>query len=332
MTGGVISNVMIRKIVRKLRQEILYYLEVYRDSRRYLGACDWIGAPPGNRSTHLLGDIIRKYHVVEKALAMPEFRPGSAAGVVRSLIVDLTSWENLGDKGAQSTSQIAAAHGVLKSYLDRHRELDFDVSDTFREFQPRKGDDPKVGGANPYTIDRDLDWSGLKQLLRGRRSLRTYDGTRIPSPEILHAIADTAIKSPSVCNRQTGRLHVFTGEKVNQLLEYQTGNRGFGHQVPVLFVVTTDMRFFLSRKERNQPGIDGGLFALQTVLAIQSEGMGSVCLNWCVDHKSDLKLREIGGIPEYENVIMLIGCGYPSSEALSPISQRYPAEAILTIH
>ena len=323
---------MIGKIIRNLRQQILYYLEVYRDSRRYLGACDWAGAPAKNRSSHLLGDIIRKYHVVEKALAMPKFRPGSAVDVVKSLIKDLKSWENLPKDGFQSTSQISAAHEVLKSYLERHQELAFDVSGTFKEFQPREGNDTNTGGANPYVVDQNLDWSGLKQLLRGRRSLRSFEASRIPSPEVLHSIARTAIKSPSVCNRQTGRLHVFTGEKVIQLLEYQTGNRGFGHQVPVLFVITTDMRFFLSRKERNQPGIDGGLFALQTVLAIQSEGMGSVCLNWCVDHNSDLKLREIAGIPEYENVIMLIGCGYPSNEALSPISQRYPAEAILTIH
>jgi nitroreductase len=323
---------MIGKLIRNLRQQALYYLEVYRDSRRYLGACDWAGAPIRNRSAHLLGDIIRKYHVVEKALAMPEFRPGSAADVVKSLIVDLEAWEKLPNNEVQSTSQISAAHGVLESYLERHQELNFDVSETFREFQPREGSDPKVGGANPYAMNQNLDWSGFKQFLRGRRSLRSFDASRMPTPEVLHSIARTALKSPSVCNRQTGRLHVFTGGKVNQLLEYQTGNRGFGHQVPVLFVVTTDMRFFLSRKERNQPGIDGGLFALQTVLAIQSEGMGSVCLNWCVDHNSDLKLREISGVPEHEKVIMLIGCGYPSSEALSPISQRYPAEAILTIH
>lgn len=323
---------MIGKKLRKLRQQILYYIEVYRDSRRYLAACDWIGAPSKNRSTHLLGDIIRKYHVVEKSLAMPEFRPGAAANVVKSLIVDLKAWEKQPNTGVQLTSQISAAYGVLDSYLERHRELDFDVSETFEELPSTKGWAAKAGGANPYAVDQDLDWSVLKQLLRGRRSLRTFDASRIPSPDVLYSIATTAIKAPSVCNRQTGRLHVFTGIKVKKLLEYQTGNRGFGHQVPVLFVVTTDMRFFLSRKERNQPGIDGGLFALQTVLAIQSEGMGSVCLNWCVDHKSDLKLREIAGIPQYENVIMLIGCGYPSSEALSPISQRYPAEAILTIH
>ncbi|MDB4432593.1 nitroreductase family protein, partial [Akkermansiaceae bacterium] len=258
--------------------------------------------------------------------------PGSAADVVKSLILDLEVWETLPNHDVESISQISAAHGVLGSYLKRHQELNFDVSETFVNFQPKEGSDTQVGGANPYAINQELDWSGLKKLLRGRRSLRSFDVSRIPTPEVLHSIARTALKSPSVCNRQTGRLHVFTGEKVIQLLEYQTGNRGFGHQVPVLFVVTSDMRFFLSRKERNQPGIDGGLFALQTVLAIQSEGMGSVCLNWCVDYNSDLKLREIAEIPEHENVIMLIGCGYPSSEALSPISQRYPAEAILTIH
>lgn len=323
---------MIGKLIRNLKQRALYYLEVYRDSRRYLGACDWAGAPTRNQSVHLLGDIIRKYHVVEKALAMPEFRPGSAADVVKSLILDLEVWETLPNHDVESISQISAAHGVLGSYLKRHQELNFDVSETFVNFQPKEGSDTQVGGANPYAINQELDWSGLKKLLRGRRSLRSFDVSRIPTPEVLHSIARTALKSPSVCNRQTGRLHVFTGEKVIQLLEYQTGNRGFGHQVPVLFVVTSDMRFFLSRKERNQPGIDGGLFALQTVLAIQSEGMGSVCLNWCVDYNSDLKLREIAEIPEHENVIMLIGCGYPSSEALSPISQRYPAEAILTIH
>ena len=221
---------MIGKFIRGLKQRALYYLEVYRDSRRYLGACDWAGAPTRNRSVHLLGDIIRKYHVVEKALAMPEFRPGSAADVVKSLILDLEVWETLPNHDVESISQISAAHGVLGSYLKRHQELNFDVSETFVNFQPKEGSDTQVGGANPYAINQELDWSGLKKLLRGRRSLRSFDVSRIPTPEVLHSIARTALKSPSVCNRQTGRLHVFTGGKVNQLLEYQTGNRGFGHQ------------------------------------------------------------------------------------------------------
>ncbi len=323
---------MVSSFLRILKQRFLYYLEVYRDCKRYLRSCDWSGSPVANRGTHLLGDILRKYHVVEKSLGMPEFRPGSAADVVKSLIVDLKKWREQDGVDPLANRQVLVAYRVLSAYLRKHKALDYDTSDIFGDFELDVELVSVPGGVKPYKDEGNRDWEELVPMLRARASLRTYDQERLPTSDVLESIAQTAIKAPSVCNRQTGRLHVFTGDLVQEILKFQTGNRGFGHQVPVLFVVTVDLRFFLSRTERNQPFVDGGLFALQTVLGIQGEGMGSVCLNWCVSHESDERLREIAKIPDYEKVIMLIGCGYPHAEALSPVSARHSGADILTVH
>jgi hypothetical protein len=48
-------------------------------------------------------------------------------------------------------------------------------------------------------------------------------------------------------------------------LSYQNGNSGFGHTVPALFVITSDMRIFEKSGERNQGWVDGGLFAMALV-------------------------------------------------------------------
>lgn len=81
-------------------------------------------------------------------------------------------------------------------------------------------------------------------------------------------------------------------------MSYQNGNSGFGHTVPALFVITSDMRIFEKSGERNQGWVDGGLFAMALVYALHALGLGACMLNWSQDHDQDDALRAAFEIPD----------------------------------
>lgn len=315
--------------LRFLKRWFLLYREVFLDGRRFLAAVPFYGVEKGNRDSYLEGAVIRQYHVVEKGLAMPEFRPGFGMSTVRSLIKDLEDWKGL---ELPRNEQFAAGQAVLRAYRDRHAEIGFDLEGLFDGIDLGGACESGTGGARPFEALPSDFREAFEHVCRSRASVRTFDPQRVPGREqILEAIA-LASRAPSVCNRQTARAHVYTGADIPKLLKFQNGNRGFGHRVPLLFVVTSDLRLFTGVDERYQGWIDGGMFAMLLLLALHAQGLGAVALNWSVKNRSDVGLREAGEIPSYERIIMLIGCGYPEQGALVPISQRRPADQIARFH
>jgi nitroreductase len=315
--------------LRLLRRWFLLYREVFLDGRRFLTAVPFYGVEKGNEDAYLEGAIIRQYHVVEKGLAMPEFRPGFGVSTVRALIKDLEKWKQL---GLELNEQFSAGQAVLRAYRDYHARIGFDLEGLFDGVDLEGGCHSGAGGAKefrPLTADFR---EAFEHVCRSRASVRTFEPEKIPNREqILEAIA-LASRAPSVCNRQTARAHVYTGPVIQELLKFQNGNRGFGHRVPLLFVVTSDLRLFTGVDERYQAWIDGGMFAMLLLLALHAQGLGAVALNWSVKNRSDVALRKAGDIPSHERIIMLIGCGYPEEGALVPVSQRRPAEKMVRFH
>lgn len=96
----------------------------------------------------------------------------------------------------------------------------------------------------------------------------------------------------------------------------------------MVIIVTSDLRYFTGTVERYQSWIDGGMFSMLLLLALHAKGLGAVALNWSVTNERDSALHEAMSLPEYERVIMLIGCGYPSPDGLVPVSKRRSPEKI----
>ena len=149
--------------------------------------------------------------------------------------------------------------------------------------------------------------------------------------ELLHSALRMAQKSPSVCNRQSGRVYVFDNDELgSSVLACQNGNRGFGHTANKILVVTSELGSFLSAGERNQCWIDGGLFAMSLIYALHSLGLGVCCLNWSVEFERDEELRRVAGIRDSENVIMLLAVGHLPERFRVACSQRRPTEEVVT--
>ncbi len=148
-----------------------------------------------------------------------------------------------------------AALEAYRAFNARHEVENPDIAELLDRW-PTEGE---TGGTEDVTAeairsaggaaDRDFFWS--------RHSVRQFSDRPVDI-DLLRAVVDMARKTPSVCNRQGPRVHIF--DDAEEALSHQPGNRGFGHLASKAVVVTADLQAFSGLGERHQAYVDGGMF------------------------------------------------------------------------
>lgn len=252
--------------------------------------------------------------------------------VIPVVIDILKKWE---DSGCGTVSPVyRGAISSLEAYRNRMREIGVDSSsknwsdlESFLAERALLTDCQKGDADTPLLVTADEIGNAaclpqLENLYRVRRSFRNYSDRQVELSTIEEAIR-LAQLSPSVCNRQASKVYVVSDKQTMlEALSYQNGNKGFGHMASKLLVVTSDLKSFVDATERNQPFVDGGLFSMSLVYALQAQGVVSCCLNWCVPAPTDKRFHDYSGIPDCERIIMFIVIGYPPERAFVPKSHR----------
>jgi nitroreductase len=109
-------------------------------------------------------------------------------------------------------------------------------------------------------------------------------------------------------------------------LEIQGGNRGFGHLVNKLMVITSETGVFSSESERNQAFIDGGIYAMNLLYSLHYYNIACCILNCSNTVEKDRRLRELCGVKESEVFISMVSLGMPPNDFKAAASIRYPIE------
>ncbi len=166
-------------------------------------------------------------------------------------------------------------------------------------------------------------------ILETRHSVRSFD-CDLPVPdEILIEAVRVAYFAPSVCNRQAWNvIFAKADETKNSLLALQNGNSGFSG-IPVVGVITVDISLFTGAGERNQPWIDGGIFAMSLSVALHGMGLGSCLLNTSVRNNYSDKIREIADIPDGHLIISMMAIGFSDVEYMKAKSSRRDVKDVL---
>ena len=179
---------------------------------------------------------------------------------------------------------------------------------------------------------KDLNLGILKNpegFFKSRHSIRYFENRKVEHHIIQKAI-NLAISSPSACNRQPWKVYLTDKPELRDLaLENQSGNAGFGSQIPHLAIITTDLCAYEAAEERNASYVDGSLFSMSFIYALHSLGIGSCSLNWSRMPKHDKALRDKIKIDSSHNIIMMIGFGYPDLEGKICYSSRMPLDQVL---
>ena len=273
--------------------------------------------------------IVAHYHVLEKGLAMPDRKFTFGRDIAANLVKLLTIWEQ---KHYPADVQIVSAYRVLSIYADA---VGFDVVNTIPGLDVCIKVNQKAMCANGgvhSVLKRDILELGkgkFSELIKARRSIRNYTNREVEDYYIKEAVR-LAQFSPSVCNRQCGRVFwTKDRDRIKKVLELQNGNRGFGHLAGALLIVTSDLNVFEGISERNQSYIDGGLFSMSILYALSYLGLGACPLNWCVDNHKDRVLRKLIALPDSHIVVMMISVGHLPDSFMIAASQKNELSKVL---
>ena len=270
-------------------------------------------------SPDLIEAQLRKsLHRVEKGLSLANPRRPFGESIERDLVQLLRVARETAGGGESFESAIAQAERALTSLRlwNETGQLD-DLSG-----RPAQVAGPFTGAA------RDA----VKSFFEGRNSTRSFAAGKPVSDADMNAAIETALASPSVCNRATGRVHLYHGaEMVAKLFALQQGNRGLDG-VEHVAIVTTSLPMFTGTDEFVQPWIDGGIFAMNLVWGFEQRGIATCFLNWSMPHAASTELRAVAGIPEDELVITLIAFGHPAGDLRVTASEKPPLETVVTRH
>lgn len=258
--------------------------------------------------------IIKEYHRVEKALALPNPRVPFGLVLVKDLMVLLEEYVS----EYPVDDIVVTSVSVLSEYFKFHHDRGFNDMDLNGRFEQLKAkmvfnvQDCSQGGSIDLTKEAILSKGqvDLRAFFEARFSIRHFSDKDVDAKTIEQAIL-MARKTPSVCNRQSSKVHLYSNKNdILELLQFQNGNAGFREQVNKLLIVTSDLQNFLNIGERYQCWIDGGMFAMSVIYALHSLGLGTCCLNWSVEFGADKDIRSRAGIPDSETIIMLIAVGH----------------------
>ena len=269
-------------------------------------------------------------HSLEKGLSHTDIRFGFGESALTQLAANMRQYRALGCD--ESNRAFENALSVLDAYVTLHKDNGHPtdhVTELFGTFVDEAAAlKSTLGGTIPVKSadkanNRKKDF---EDLFRGRVSTREYAEGPLDLALIDEAI-DIALKSPSVCNRQSSRVRVLTDpDEVDAVLKIQGGFTGYDTP-PALLVITSDIRDFIALTERNQGYVDGGLFSMSLLLALEYVGLAACPLNTMFSYGSDKATRKLLGV-EHEDFIMFIAVGPFAPEVAAPKSFRYTLEDI----
>ncbi|MES2908409.1 MAG: nitroreductase family protein [Pseudomonadota bacterium] len=270
--------------------------------------------------------LTKQYHIVEKGLAMPSPKKNFGAEKIRLLVK--VSEQYMVEYG--QTDLLQTVSSTLLSYLSANEELAADNPDLHCLIE-RFITSVSVNEKGGTKLVAPAVFPGFEGFVKARSSIRSFNAIEVDNDLVTKAV-DIAKYSPSVCNRQGWKVHMYAEKnKISGLLSLQDGNGGFGQTINKLLIVTADSRCF-TNLESNQLFVDGGLFSMTLLLSLHSMGVGSCCLNLCVPYTREQQIKSLGEIGEFERPIMMIGIGNYDSKTRVAISCRKDSDQILQLH
>jgi nitroreductase len=282
----------------------------------------------------------RNVHRLEKGLSMPDRRPVFGE---KYIVETVEVFARLVASPAAEPAELRWARDVLTQYFAVVTPVPGPVADALAAFRAIPGEAAGPDAHVPYP-ERDLgskvariggalpDAMAFQALCTARRSQRWF-ADRPVAPEVLETAMAAALQAPSACNRQPFSFHAAVRrDLIRQIAALPLGTEGFGDDLPVLVAVIGDLGNYAEPRDRHLIFIDSGLAAMQFMLSITAQGLGSVPINWPDIPDNHAALRGLLGLAPHEVPVMLIGVGHPHPDRMIPYSAKRPVADMLRVH
>lgn len=270
-------------------------------------------------------------HSIEKGLSHESLRYGFGEKQITKLVECLMAYD--GNRFTSESKAYLNALSVLRAYIAAHetaeQAIPESIQSTLRHYRSRLKQASDVGGVLEVKAADKIKNSNknFRDLALGRASVRSYAAKKV-DPNLITDAINIALKSPSACNRQSSRVYLTQDPKtITKLIKLQAGLAGYDAPSTVL-VVTSDISSFVSLAERNELFVDGGLFSMSLLLALEYHGLAACPINAMFGQDLDRAVHELLDIPANERLIMFITVGYFRKAIKTPKSFRLDAEDI----
>ena len=278
-------------------------------------------------------DILLLAHTVEKGLSVKNTRLHFGKLKITQLLNYLDEYDF-----QWNSFPLSKSYGCLNEYLKYHVKNDYDLGDFGKRIKQfiekcEKNNIELAGGTKSIDLNSLSYKPEFALNLQSRFSSRQYED-KIVKDEVLSKIFAIVRQTPSQCNRQSSKVHLYQNpDDINDLLILQGGAEGFRENVKNLFIISNDLTSWSGFKARSQTYVDGSLFAMQVLNACQAMGLGACPLNLAVSNSKELKIIKRGGIPKSERLIMMISFGYPVKQKFKVAkSARQTIQNFVTKH
>ncbi|UMB60793.1 nitroreductase family protein [Lutibacter sp. A80] len=285
-----------------------------------------------------IAEIILNTHVIEKGLTMPKTKLGFGYSRLEKLIDIVTSYILKFDS---IDPQVLHSISVINEYFNFHKQKGYSVNTVLivkhlklLEIVTLKKIHYK--SRNQISIDKSkyfkFSESSFADFSNSRSSIRNFTD-EVVQKEIIYKVLDLARNTPSACNRQAVRVHLYTKkEQIQKILTIQGGNRGFGHLTTTLLIITFEPSLYFEESERNSGYVDGGMYCMNLLYSLHANKIAGCILNAAHNPKKDIEIRKYTNLPDSESFVAMIACGMTPSNFKVAMSYRYPLSYILKDH
>lgn len=273
-------------------------------------------------------------HQLEKAQTYSNMRDGYGKQKVYDLVEMIERYIKLYGTDSLVTTSI----GVLSSHFkNKYSYKDERIFNCFNKLLSNLGVNPNTdnncGGVIVLSSSNFIKDNNLLSVFESRRSCRSYSSESITKDEISKALS-YAMTAPSACNRQCVRAHYYEDSRlIESIIRSQKSDIDWCLKAKGLFIITANRSYFRDYFERNQRMFDAGLFSMNLVMGLHNQGIGSCFKMAQKDITIDKNTSKIAGIPEVEDICVLLLIGkYPQEQRVYAKSTRLQQNEILTYH
>lgn len=315
------------QIRRKLKAIWYGYRYFWRHYARFVRNCN---CDYYTDEDSFLSVMISNYHTIEKSLTMPDFEPGHGKERVLVVCGDLVKYRELGfsTKNVQYISALQAVDEYRRVHeaagMSLGAELENAIAAALDGQVFERYDQPRVTAS---TFFPDVDFAAFA---RSRHSVRAFADKEIPM-SVIEECVDIARTTPTACNRQPNKTYVVSDKNlIARIARLQGGGRGFVEKADKLLIVISSVHVF-GNTEICEAFKSGGMYTMNLLYALHGKHIGACTLEWNERIPEDETLRNIIGITDAEEIIMVIAAGYPLDEFRYVTSERNELKKSLSV-
>ncbi len=276
-----------------------------------------------HHKNNVLGRIMLLMHALEKGMSFPGRRTfGGDKALLMSKALDKYIYQyGINDVCIYTIN-------VLNEYLQRENsttdlKIRNEIKVYIKKYEQHLQSD--LAGIQEVIKPPLFNTEMIMEFYSSRHSVREYSNLPITDSDI-EAASQLAALTPTACNRQGCRVHVYRDKEImDKLIDNQLGNQGWCQNATCLFVICVDNAFFNGGYERQQALVDGGMYAMNFVMGLHLRHIAT-CFKMYVrlSRTKEEEFKEIANIPKSEIPIVCILAGhYKSKAVLSPKSARF---------